>query len=78
LYSFETGRPVNIIKKPLSGGGRGESEITNRSLNARFKKAKYNHLPVESSRKINFFSGLFDPFSRYHCLREELRGEISI
>jgi hypothetical protein len=26
---------------------------------------EYNHLPVESSRKIKFFSGLFSPFSQY-------------
>jgi len=58
-------RPVSIIKKPLSGGGRGESEITNRSLNALFKTTKYNHLPVESSTKNKFFSGFLARFSQY-------------
>jgi len=28
-------RPAKIVKKPLPGGGRGESEITSRSLNAK-------------------------------------------
>ncbi len=35
MQFFGTARPVNIEKKPLPGGGRGESEITSRSLNVK-------------------------------------------
>jgi hypothetical protein len=53
---FGTASPVNIVKKPLSGGGRGESEITNRSLNAKFGlNLEYRPSPVKSSRKFGFF-----------------------
>lgn len=72
LYSFVDGQTsVNIVKKLLSGGGRGESEITNRSLIARFINVKYNHSMLKSSIKIKFFSSFFGPFSQYHQRRAE-------
>jgi len=37
---FWTARPDDIEKKPLPGGGRGESEITSRSLNAKLKTSQ--------------------------------------
>jgi len=52
---FWTARPVNIEKKPLPGGGRGESEITSRSLIENWMHHKYHPLPVKSSRKMGFF-----------------------
>jgi len=40
MQFFWTARPGDIEKKPLPGGGRGESEITSRSLNAKLDTAQ--------------------------------------